>query len=43
MVPCTGLEATLDFPTVGCKLSLADVYRDVDFALTQEEAEPIRT
>lgn len=43
MVPSTGLEATLDFPTVGCKLSLADVYRDVDFALTQAEAEPIRT
>ena len=42
MVPSAGLEATLDFPTVECRLSLAEVYRDVDFALTQAEAEPIR-
>ena len=43
MVPCDGLEATLDFPTIECRLPLADIYRDVDFALTQAEAEPIRT
>lgn len=42
MVPSAGLEATLDFPTIECRLSLAEVYRDVDFALTQAEAEPIR-
>ncbi|MFM9963094.1 MAG: Uma2 family endonuclease [Planctomycetaceae bacterium] len=42
MVPSSGLEGTLDFPTVECRLSLAEVYRDVDFALTQAEADPIR-
>src|SRR5439155_1326547 len=42
MVPSDGLEAMLDFPTIECRLSLAEVYRDVDFALTQAEAEPIR-
>lgn len=43
MVPSAGLEGTLDFPTVECRLSLAEVYRDVDFSLTQAEAEPIRS
>ena len=43
MVPSDGLETSLDFPTIECRLSLAEVYRDVDFALTQAEAEPIRT
>ena len=43
MVPSAGLEATLDFPTIECRLPLAEIYRDVDFALTQAEAEPIRT
>jgi hypothetical protein len=37
------LGATLDFPTIECRLSVAEVYRDVDFALTQAEAEPIRS
>lgn len=40
MVPSDGMEATLDFPTIGCRMPLAEVYRDVDFALTQAETEP---
>ena len=45
MVPSAGLDATLDFPTIDCRMPLAEVYRDIDFALTQAEAEPdpIRT
>jgi hypothetical protein len=43
MVPSDGLETSLDFPTIECRMSLAEVYRDVDFTLTQAEAEPIRT
>lgn len=43
MVPSGGLEAMLDFPTIEGRMSLAEVYRDVDFALTQAEAEPIRS
>ena len=42
MTPSEGLAAMLEFPTVKCRLPLAEIYRDIDFATTAAEAEPIR-
>ncbi len=33
----TGLEATLELPSIGCTLSLADVYEKVEFGDAKEE------
>jgi Uma2 family endonuclease len=43
LVPQVGLDATLDFPPLDCRMSFAEVYRDVDFSLTQSQADPIRS